>query len=101
RLTDNNRRRTYWEDEERIGEVWQWSPEARQVSDNSLAFGEERLFRYQIDIPQDSNSLVFEVVVENHRMTVENAKLMGMLGKYPLKREVFRTSVPLVIRGDN
>ncbi|MCK4774009.1 MAG: hypothetical protein KAT30_04465, partial [Candidatus Krumholzibacteria bacterium] len=100
RLESEHSGRTFWEHEERIGEVWVWSPEAKQVSDNSLAYGEERLFRYEIEIPRDVSSLKFEVVVENHRMTVENAKGMGLLGKYPLKREVQRASVPLLVRKD-
>ena len=100
RLESEHSGRTFWEHEERIGEVWVWSPEAKQVSDNSLAYGEERLFRYEIEIPRDVSLLKFEVVVENHRMTVENAKGMGLLGKYPLKREVQRTSVPLLVRKD-
>ena len=100
RLTNGALDRTYWEHEERIGEVWVWSPEARQISDNSLAFGEERLFRYEVDIPGDVASLTFEVTVENHRMTVENATEMGLMGKYPLKREVLRSTVPLVVRTD-
>lgn len=100
RLESEHSGQTFWEHEERIGEVWVWSPEAKQVSDNSLAYGEERLFRYEIEIPRDVSLLKFEVVVENHRMTVENAKGMGLLGKYPLKREVQRTSVPLLVRKD-
>jgi hypothetical protein len=98
RLKNEDLDRTHWKHEERIGEVWVWSPQARQVSDNSLGFGEERSFRYEIDIPQEESGLTFEVHVENHRMTVENAREMGLIGKYPLKREVLKTSVPLVVR---
>jgi len=95
RLQNEERSQTYWEHEERIGEVWEWSPDARQLSDNTLAFGEERTHRYEIDIPDDNSPLVFEVILENHRMTVRNAVEMGLMGKYPLKREVLRKSVTL------
>jgi hypothetical protein len=101
RLTSEDLSKTHWEHEERIGEVWVWSPEAKQISDNSLSFGEERLYRYEIDIPREISSLAFEVIVENHRMTIKNAKEMGLMGKYPLKREVLRKSVPLVTRRDS
>jgi len=101
RLANKGLSETYWEQTERIGEVWQWSPEARQVSDNSLAYGEERLFRYEIDVPREVSSLAVEVTVENHRMTVKNATDMGLMGNYPLKREVLRKSVPLVLRRDS
>jgi hypothetical protein len=97
RLGEEDLTQTYWEYEERIGEVWEWSPVARQVSDNTLAFGEERSYRYEIDIPRETSSLVFEVIVENHRMTIKNAVDMGLMGKYPLKREVLRKSVTLAI----
>jgi len=97
RLQNEDLSQTYWEREERIGEVWEWSPDAKQLSDNTLAFGEERLYRYEIDIPEDISSLVFEVVVENHRMTIQNAVEMGLMGKYPLKREVLRKSVTIAV----
>jgi hypothetical protein len=101
RLTNEDLSQDYWERDERIGEVWVWSPEARQVSDNSLAFGEERTYRYEIDIPQEISDLAFEVIVENHRMTTQNAQEMGLMGKYPLKREVLRKTASLMIRGDS
>lgn len=73
---------------------------AKRISDNSFGFGEKRSFRYEIDFPQEVSAPTFEVVVENHRMTVEKARNMGLLGKYPLKREVLKTSVPLAVRND-
>jgi len=101
RLRNVDSGQTYWEHKERIGEVWVWSPEAKQISDNSFGFGEERSFRYEIDFPQEVPAPTFEVIVENHRMTVENAREMGLLGKYPLKREALKTSVPLTVRNEH
>lgn len=100
RLEEENENRVYWEHEERIGEVWEWSPEPRQVSDNTLAFGEERSYRYEIDIPDGTSSLVFQVIVENHRMTEKNATEMGLVGSYPLKREVLKKSIALKSRSE-
>ena len=100
KLEEPDPARTYWKHVERIGEVWEWSPQPRQVSDNTLAFGEERTYRYEIDIPEQAQSLVFEVIVENHRMTEKNAIEMGLMGSYPLKREVLRKTATLAVRRD-
>ena len=81
---------------ERIGELWEWWPEARQVSDNSLAPLESRRFEFEYSVPENASDQRFVVVVTNHRMTEENAQAMGVLGTYPLQAETFRTefSVP-------
>ena len=80
---------------ERIGELWEWWPEARQVSDNSLRPLETRRFELEYSIPDDASSQRFIVAVTNHRMTEENALAMGVLGTYPLSAEIFRVEYPL------
>jgi hypothetical protein len=82
-----------WSRTERIGEVWEWAPVAKQVSDNSLKPGERREFRYAA--PLAGNALVplaVEIVARNHRMTEENARAMGVYGSYPLAVETVRQS---------
>lgn len=81
---------------ERIGEVWEWWPEAKQLADNSLKPLEERIYEVAWRIPEEVAEAVFRVLVTNHRMTEENAEAMGVLGKYPLAAEVFRAEYPLL-----
>ena len=66
---------------ERIGELWEWWPEARQVSDNSLEPGERRAYRLSYTVPDDLADLRVSVIVTNHRMTEANAEAMGILGR--------------------
>lgn len=84
-----------WAHTERIGEVWVWSPKARQVSDNSLKSGERRDFSYEVPLPASArDGLSIELVARNHRMSVENAVAMGIAdGRYPLAIEVLRKRV--------
>jgi hypothetical protein len=81
---------------ERIGEMWQWYPEVKQISDNSLKPGERRKFHYTVPVPGDvQDPLTLEIVVRNHRMTPENARAMGVNNGYPLEVEAIRRSVPV------
>lgn len=77
--------------QERIGEVWEWWPEARQVSDNSLAPLESRRFELVGPAPTSDGPARLRLVVTHHRMTEENARAMGVLGRYPLAAESVRT----------
>lgn len=72
----------------RIGEVWEWWPEAQQLSDNSLEPLESRQFYLSGSVADGPTRL--RVVVTHHRMIEENARAMGVLGRYPLSAEAFR-----------
>lgn len=98
RLREAGIGRILWEREERIGEVWEWYPAANKVSDNSLSFGEERTYHYEFVVPPDADGLEFQVNVENHRMTIENARAMDLPGKYPLHKRVQSVSASLDLR---
>lgn len=85
-----------WRRVERIGETWQWYPEAKQISDNTLKPGERREFRYLVPVPDDAHDpLSLEIVVRNHRMTLENARAMGVDNGYPIEVEAVRRTVPV------
>ncbi|MCF8243520.1 MAG: cytochrome c family protein [Saprospiraceae bacterium] len=75
--------------EHRIGEEWQWYPVAKKLSDNNLKPLEERVYNFKYDIKKQG-MLTFTVEIAKHRMTEENAKYNGILGKYPLSIEVFK-----------
>ena len=82
--------------QERIGELWEWWPIAKQVSDNSLKPLERRTYGLSYEIPEDMVEATFRIIVTNHRMTEGNAEAMGVLGQYPLASEVFRSEYPLL-----
>ena len=67
----------------RIGQVWEWWPEARQLADNRLAPGEER--EVPFEVPRRTQEL--HVLVEHYRISPENAAYHGLEG-YPIKRLV-------------
>jgi hypothetical protein len=85
------------EKEERIGQVWEWSPEARRISDNRLAPREARVFRlaYPPEAATERDAKV-RVTVTNHRMSEQTAKAQSLLGTYPTKHVVLRLEYPLI-----
>ena len=82
------------EEQHRIGEEWQWYPVAKKLSDNNLKPLEERAFTFKYDTKKQG-TLTFTVEITKYRMTVENAKHNGILGKYPLSVEVFKKQYPI------
>ena len=85
-----------WTHEERIGERWEWYPAARQLSDNSLRPGERRVLELEAPIEGAAAETLFvEVIAHNHRMDEQNARLSGILGRYPLSVETMRERVPV------
>lgn len=77
----------------RIGQEWQWWPEAKKLSDNRLTPLEQRAYPFSFNIPENVSDLRFQVILTNHRMTEENAESMGLLGRYPLSAVVFEKRV--------
>ena len=77
------------EEQHRIGEEWQWYPVAKKLSDNNLKPLEERMYTFDYDIKKQG-ILTFTVEITKYRMTEENAKRNGILGKYPLSIDVFK-----------
>lgn len=83
-----------WSHTERIGELREWAPVAKLVSDNSLKPAERREFHYAVSVSPDvDDPLNLEVVARNHRMTEENARAMGIYGRCPLEVETVRRRV--------
>lgn len=86
------------ERQERIGELWEWWPAAKQLADNSLKPLEERRYEMRYDVPAVPDQMRLRVVVTNHRMTEANAQAMGVLGSYPLAAKVLEKEYPLTIQ---
>lgn len=69
----------------RVGQVWEWWPEARRLSDNRLHAGEDRVVDFTFVMPDAPVSLA--VVLEHHRISAANAAHHGLDG-YPTHRRV-------------
>jgi nitrate/TMAO reductase-like tetraheme cytochrome c subunit len=80
----------------RIGEEWQWYPVAKKILDHNLKPLENRMFGFKYPI-LTQDMLQLSVEITKHRMTEENAKYNGILGKYPLFIEVFKKNYNIQI----
>lgn len=80
----------------RIGQEWEWWPEAKKLSDNRLRPLEKRTYSFIFDVPKTTD-ITFQVRVTNHRMTEDNAEAMGLSSSYPLARLVFNKEIALSI----
>ena len=81
----------------RIGQVWEWVPKPKQISDNSLKPLERRTIDIDFQLPQKTGRYLFTVVVENNRILEQYAKDMNLIGRYPLKAEVQRVKIPIIV----
>jgi hypothetical protein len=79
----------------KIGQEWEWWPEARKLSDNRLKTLEQRNYIFAVKTPAVLENLYWQVVITSHRMTVENATFMGLLGKYPIKAIIYQRKIQL------
>ena len=87
RIVDTNDLSVH-EEQYRIGEVWEWYPEAKKISDNNLKPLEERTYRFEYEVPEEKD-LALLVEVTKHRITKENAEFNGILGRYPMSITVW------------
>jgi nitrate/TMAO reductase-like tetraheme cytochrome c subunit len=72
----------------RIGEVWEWYPEAKKLSDNNINPGEERAFNF-INELKVKGKYILTVKVTKHRMSEETAKYNKLGSDYPLFISIF------------
>ncbi len=81
----------------RVGQEWEWWPEVRKLGDNRLKPLEQRNYTLAVETPQVEENFYWEVIITYHRMTVENAALMNLLGKYPIAAIIYQRK--LRVRG--
>jgi len=82
---------------ERIGEEWQWYPEALKLSDNNINPLEERLFYFNNLLNKKGNyTLLIEVT--KHRMNEETAKYNKLGSDYPLFISVYKKEFKFIVR---
>jgi hypothetical protein len=92
----------------RIGQVWEWSPVAKQLSDNRLTPGETRSLEWHT--AQTASPSEVRLVVEHVRLSDKNRQYhvelaqqghpgpsVEALEQYPGKRTVFSSSWPLQV----
>ncbi|MCB0481961.1 MAG: hypothetical protein KDC83_11055 [Flavobacteriales bacterium] len=73
---------------ERIGEHWEWYPEAKKMADNNLDPMEERKFTFSYHA-LEKGRLKLSVVITKHRLNKESADYNGLDENYPLFITVF------------
>ena len=76
------------EKEYRIGEQWQWYPQAKKLAENNLNPREKRDFVFELKL-KEKGKVRLEVEITRHRMSKKNAAYMGLLKVYPLSVTVF------------
>jgi len=83
--------------EERIGERWEWHPEAKKLSDNNVLPGEVRTYDFSFK-PDKNEELTMSVTVTKHRMNAETAEYNNLGDNYPLFITVFDTMYNISIK---
>jgi hypothetical protein len=69
--------------ENRIGETWEWYPEAKKLSDNNMEIGEERSYQLNLN-PLALGKYILSTKVVKHRMDEKTAEYNGLGEEYPI-----------------
>ena len=72
----------------RIGEVWEWYPEAKKISDNNLDPLESRHYTASF-MPSGAGEYILRAQVTKHRMTAETAAYHHLTEEYPTYITIF------------
>ncbi len=75
-------------DTSRIGEEWEWYPEAKKISDNNMLPNEERTFEFAFS-PKEKGFYLLSVEVTKHRLNKESAAYNKLGDDYPLFIEIY------------
>jgi len=73
---------------DRIGEHWEWHPEAKKLSDNNLFPNEERTFNFSY-LASEKGKYLLQVKVTKHRLSQEHADYNKLGKEYPLFITIF------------
>lgn len=73
---------------ERIGEHWEWYPEAKKISANNIAPLEERLITFSHQANK-KEQLILSVTITKNRLDKESADFNKLDDKYPLFISIF------------
>ncbi len=78
----------------RIGEQWEWYPEAKKISDNNLNPGETRNFEFSWPT-KNPGKYTLQAEVTKHRLSQESADYNKLGKNYPLFISVFKKEYPV------
>ncbi len=81
----------------KIGEEWEWYPEAKKISDNNLLPVESRTFPYHYPITQ-KEKLSLSVQVTKHRLSRHAANYNQLTSAYPLHITIFEKSIDIKVQ---
>jgi hypothetical protein len=81
----------------RIGEEWEWYPEAKKLADNNLLPNEERVYKFRY-LPLKKGELRLEVKVTKHRLNQASADYNKLKSKYPLFITVFDSTYVVQVK---
>ncbi len=82
---------------ERIGEKWEWHPEAKKLSDNNLLPQEERIYTINF-IPTQKGNYTLKIIVEKHRISDEAANYNKLGDEYPRFIVIYDKEFKVVVR---
>lgn len=82
----------------RIGQHWQWYPEAKKISDNRLYPQEKRQYSILMHLPENPGDVTFRASAAHHRLNKENAMYHGLVGRYPLSAPIGTKQIEVTIR---
>jgi len=74
--------------EERIGEHWEWYPEAKKLSDNNLLPNEERTYKFNHKADKKERLTLFVTITKN-RLDKKSAAFNKLGSNYPLFITIF------------
>lgn len=80
----------------RIGEHWEWYPEAKKINDNNLNPGELRVFNFDHTF-KASGAYQLSISVSKHRLTPSSASFNKLGSNYPLFIEVYHKTSDIVV----
>lgn len=81
----------------RIGEEWEWYPEAKKLSDNNLNPGEERNYPMNVRFLQKGN-YTLEVKVTKHRLNKKSAEYNKLGKNYPLFITIYNKTYAFLVK---
>jgi len=82
---------------DRIGEHWEWYPEAKKISDNNLLPNEERVFKFSHFAAVKGKLKLFVTITKN-RMNQETARYNKLGSNYPLFITIFNETYQIEVK---
>ena len=81
----------------RIGEHWEWYPEAKKIADNNMYPGEERVYLLKTKLLQPGNYKI-KATVTKHRLSKENAAYNKLGSHYPIFITIYEEEFPFIVK---